>query len=279
MSVTGFGKLLFTSGDLDPVYLALNGSKMEDDQLARWLVAYWSFYHCGLACWASERRGKAFWAALLEAARNETEAPCRGRWPRGTERRHFRGAAGLSAVEALRKRYGSTPEDMVEFMADGPLDVRSVIDRASTHRLFGSWIGFKIADMLDAVVGLKVKQDDVSVFLYDTPRKSILEKLPLLPIKQKGTEEELLERAMHWLRDELEDHPIPHKPKSKPDWFSLETVWCKHLSHMHGHYPPFKDIHEIRHGLQPWLKSSPTAIKFLGAMPVAPTYVIQGRFF
>jgi len=66
---------------------------------------------------------------------------------------------------------------------------------------------------------------------------------------------------------QLEDCRIPHKPGQPPDWFSLETVWCKHLSHQHGHYPLYHDINEIRHGLDPWLKSSPTVGRFLAAMP------------
>src|SRR5262249_13888900 len=76
-----------------------------------------------------------------------------------------------------------------------------------------------------------------------------------------------LTKALFWLAEQLNDCLIPHKPGQRPDWFSLETVWCKHLSHVHGHYPVGKDICEIRHGLEPWLESSPTAKRFLTAMP------------
>ena len=271
LDVTEFGRLLFSSADLDPVYKSLiDIPSLDDARLNRFLIGYWAFYHCGVASFISEQEGNAFWRVMLKAAENITEPPCGGRWPRGAERRHFRGKASVDAVVALRNRYGNKPEGMVDYLASGPMDVRSVIARATTHKLFGPWIGFKIADMLDAVVGYDVDQDDVSAFLYDTPRQSILEKLPTLPIKKEGSEQQKLERAMLWLQRELSHCRIPHKPRQKPDLFSLETVWCKHLSHMHDHYPLYNDINEIRSGLKPWEVVSETAQNFLKHMPPAP---------
>jgi len=156
-----FGRELFRSQDLDPIYIALNKAQFEDNQLHRWLVAYSLFYNAGAASWLSEREGKDFWQALMVAAKNETRTPFAGRWPRGAERRHFRGAAAVTAVDALQRRY-ARPEDMIAFLLDGPMDVRSVIARARSHPQFGSWIAFKIADLIDAVLGAEVKQDDLT---------------------------------------------------------------------------------------------------------------------
>lgn len=262
-----FGRQLFDTKDLDPIYVALLACKLVGRQLDRWLIAYWCFYHAGLASYASEREGRDFWALLLKAAKNTSPTPSGGRWPRGTERRYFRGEAGVKAVYELRKRYGAWPEDMVHFVLGGPLGVRSVIDRAMQHPLFGPWIGFKVADMVDGVLGAQVCQDDLSVFLYNTPRQSIEENIKngVVPRPCRS-----LSGAMGWLQRKLQECHIPHKPKSTPDWFSLETVWCKHLSHMHGHYPMYKDIEEIRHGLEPWTEVSKTARQFLKCMPAAP---------
>jgi hypothetical protein len=170
-------------------------------------------------------------------------------------------------VDALQRRY-ARPEDMVTFLLDGPMDIRSVSARAQRHHQVGSWLAFKITDMIDAVLGAKVKQDDLTMFLYHTPRQSIIEnwRAGRLPITTND-EATALTKAVFWLAEQLNDCEIPHKPGQRPDWFSLETVWCKHLSHVHGHYPKGKDIREIRHGLEPWLESSPTAKRFLAAMP------------
>src|SRR5262249_34501316 len=164
-----FGRVLFRTQDLDPIYVALLKTA-RDDQLHRWLVAYWLFYNAGAASWLSEREGKDFWDALMVAAKNETPTPFNSRWPRGAEPRHFRGGAAVSAGDALQRRY-ARPEDMVAFLLDGPMDIRSVIARARRHHQVGSWLAFKITDMIDAVLGAEVKQDDLTTFLYDTPRQ------------------------------------------------------------------------------------------------------------
>lgn len=267
--IAWFGRILFASGDLDPVYVALNGLNLERSQLARWLLSYWYFYHSGLASWLSEHEGKDYWEALMRAARNDGDAPVPGgRWPRGTERRHFRGAACVTCSRDLRRTYKS-PEAILDFMLDGPMDVRSVIARACRLPMAGTWIGFKMADMIDAVTDYRVAQDDISAFLYDTPRQSIDEHIIgghiVVPPKR-----DRYVYAMEWLAKKLAHCRIPHRLESPPDWFSLETVWCKYLSHLHGHYPLYKDIREISEGLHPWGHLSSTAKRFAEAMPKNP---------
>lgn len=268
LGVVDFGKQLLASADLDPVYVALLGANLERKQLARWLIAYWLFYSSGFACWVSEQAISKFWDCLLEAARNEKPTPFHGRWPRGAERRHFRGEAAVKAVQLLWSEYGNSPEDMISSILEGPQDVRGIMERVKAHYLFGDWIAFKVADMLDAVWGAAVDQRELSAFLYDTPRKSILENWRGGRFLARASEEgEVLVEGMLWLRDSLAGNFLPHKPKSPPDFFSLETVWCKHLSHVHGHYPLNKDVREISHGLLPWLPFSTTAKLFAKFMP------------
>lgn len=261
-----FGRQLFETADLDPVYVALLGARLSRSHLARWLIAYWCFYSCGPVSYLSEQEGPDFWRAMLKAAWNATPAPTGHRWPRGAERRHFRGAAAVSAIETLKRRYGNKPEDMLGYLTSGPRDIRAVMARARSHNMFGKWISFKVADMLDAVADYEVDQSDVSAFLYDTPRRSIRETLPGWTLAE----------GMEWLQYELKDCRIPHKSWREPDRFSLETVFCKHLSHVHGCYPLGKDIREIRHGLAPWLKRSETARRFLKVMPEP---VLNGTLF
>jgi hypothetical protein len=42
---------------------------------------------------------------MLTAAQNDEPSPLGGRWPRASERRHFRGAKCVKAVEWLRNKY------------------------------------------------------------------------------------------------------------------------------------------------------------------------------
>lgn len=270
VDIISFGRHLFKSGDLDPIYLGLQQVEFDSRQLARWLIAYWTFYNAGFACYASAFEGSAFWCVLEIAAENTTLTPFGKRWPRGAERRHFRARAAIEAVQALKARYGVKPEDMLEMLCTGSLAVGEVIKRALDHVGFGPWIGFKIADMLDAVwVPGQILQNDLSLFLYDTPRQSIdecyandvLERLPRPNMDR-------YEYAMSWLEVQLRDCRVPHKPKSPPDWFSLETVWCKHLSHKHGFYHLYKDTDEIAHGLQLWCACASAASRFMQGLPV-----------
>lgn len=272
LTVVPFGKQLLESGDLDPIYTALQGLDFRGHQLARWLTAYWLFYNAGFASWASEREGVSYWKALAVAAENKHPSPLQGKWPRGSERRHMRGEAAVKAVASLQTRFSKRPEDFVYEIMDGPNELSKVMERVRGYYLFGSWIAFKVADMLDAVCGYPIEQSNLELFLYDTPRKSILTlwQARQLPLKAQQPEA-ALEEAFHWLQDQLKGVKVPHKPKLKaPDWFALETVWCKHKSHLGGHYPLYKDVIEIDEAVAEWAKVSPTAKQFRSSMPSLP---------
>lgn len=268
MDVVEFGEELFASHDLDPVYVALQRSNLGRGQLAHWLVAYWLFYSVGFACYASEQPSSRFWRLMLLAATNATLTPFGARWPRGAERRHFRGRAAEVAVNQLHQRYPE-PEMMLEWITSGPMDAASVVTRATDHPMFGPWVGFKIADMIDAVWEPgSVTQDDIGLFLYDSPRKAIdicykegaLSQLPTPKMDR-------YEYALSWLGLQLKHCRIPHKPQAAPDWFSLETVWCKYGSHAHGYYPLGKDTRELHHGVRFWIPYSVTAKRFASGLP------------
>lgn len=271
IGVVDFGRRLIESADLDPIYVGLQQVSLPQRQLARWLTAYWLFYSAGFASYASEQKGEAFWRTLLDAAHNTKPTPFYERWPRGSERRHFRGAVAVEAVTRLKRRFADAPEGFLEALKDGPADMASVQKRVQEYYLFGGWIAFKVADMLDAVCDYPVDQSDLECFLYDTPRKSIIDNWQsgAIPLKAKTTEDALIE-AFHWLQKQLAGVKVPHKPLLKePDWFALETVWCKHKSHMNGHYPLGKDILEISAGTLPWMRCSETAKRFHAALPRA----------
>src|SRR5690606_13153596 len=122
LDIYEFGRHLLETGDLDPVYIALDRMEWSQvEQLGRWLVAYWAFYHCGVASWLSEHDRDSFWDVMELAARNEDPAPPGGRWPRGSERRHFRGAQSLNAIAEWRQAYGDNPHEMVSWIAGGSL--------------------------------------------------------------------------------------------------------------------------------------------------------------
>lgn len=278
LSIEVFGRHLITSGDLDPVYIALhklhsNGG-WATDQLHRWLVAYWCFYHCGFASHVAGA-GDRFWDIMGEAAANDTVPPVGERWPRGSERRHARGKQGIAMVEHLACRYWDDPGNMIRFICAGDvagarLSFSSVVDRAKVHTLFGPWIGFKIADMVDRVLGLPVDFNQASVFMFKDPVKAAImlwhQRMNMPDAARPKDQDAVICEIVEYLSDEFSDLLAPPLMDRPIGLQEVETVLCKWKSHMNGHYPLNNDIDEINEGLKGWGQA---AEEFSSAMPEA----------
>jgi len=269
-AIVPFGRELIVSGDLDPVYNAIVNSGWDMETRCRWMVAYWCFYHSGFACYAAERKGAHFWSLLAVAAENEQQSPLYGRWPRGSERRHFRGKAGIAAIDHLSGLY-KDPVDMVRFCA-GPEKRKVMFEhvnkRAKTHRGFGDWMGFKIADMIDRCTPVEVDFDVAHLFMFKDPEKAATMVWTLnhpgeelVPRKQRLTE--VVEHLVKEFSD-LDAPPNGDRPVGIPE---VETVLCKWKSHMNGHYPLYHDTREIRKQVLEWAPVTPLAGSFLDALP------------
>lgn len=254
-----FGQQLLHTEDLDPVYVAVEKAGLEYKQVTRLLIAYWCFYHLGMAARLSEMDdGESFWCLMENAASNEvppsTDDLPGERWPRGSERRHFRGPKCVAAVQWLAKRHPNNPEDLITELTTGfqPYMLADVMDRAQAWPLFGPWISFKIADMLERVVGIKVLFPEDLALIYKEPRAA----LDLLTVPAIEANDQLLAHFRKF--------KAPPNYKRKCNIQEVETICCKWKSSLGGHYWIGKDIHEIRKGLKGW---GATADKLLKVMP------------
>lgn len=274
LEIEEFGKHLLESGDLDPVYIALHEMHEREmfraGQMERWLIAYWCFYHCGLASWASEREGMEFWEALMTAAVNTELSPVGDRWPRGHERRHARGGQGIKMVSDLRARYGEHPESMVEYIAKMGGSFQEVSERVREHTLFGPWIGFKISDMVERVLGWPVGFDNAAVFMFKDPEKAafmLWQRRTGHADNIKPKREVVLNEVVDYLLNHFKDYRAKPREDRAVNIQEIETILCKYKSHLNGHYPLNNDIDEINTGLGSWKPVSETVTKFLEAMP------------
>lgn len=271
LSVEEFGAQLLTTGDLDPIYIALNNCALDNTTRNKWLTAYCAFYNAGFACWAAEKNSSHFWACLLEAADNSIPTPFGSRWPRGSERRHFRGKQATLAIMDWNKKYDSSPEHMMEAIAGEKINFHEIMKRAREHRSVGSWMGFKLVDLVDACMEGNVDQSDVMLFMYETPRKSLLrlwrEKLNLPETAMPKDENQTIIGMVEHYKEIFKDFKVPHKPYKNIDMFCLETIFCKHQSHLNGHYPLFNDIDEVTEGIHPWIPYSHFAKLFMDCVP------------
>lgn len=290
LSIETFGHQLLTSQDIDPVYDALNGVGWDDDQRARFLVAYWCTYHVGQSCWFSEvgRSGAGvagYWRALEIAAENTRPSPVGGRWPRAPERRHWRGDNAAKCVADLRRKYEATgPLGMIQYvnrpnlltrelpLCRDALDTfpfRLIAARVQEHVAFGPWIAFKVADMLERCCGLPVAFA-VGDVMYDSPTKAALDvwraKAGVSPVAVPKDPKGAVNQVVEYLLDHFKDYRAPGGGRTV-GFQEVETILCKWASHQHGHYPLHNDLAEISHGLLEWTPVSRAAKEFLSAMP------------
>lgn len=279
LAIEPFGRHLINSGDLDPVYIALRDVDWAHSQRNRWLIAYWCFYHCGLASHASEHEGAKFWEILHAAAANENPAPAGGRWPRGHERRHARGKQGIGMVSDLARRYYDDPSQMINYITKRltpdpaiPMAFALITDRVKEHTLFGPWIAFKVADMVERVLDIPVNFEQAHIFMFKDPVKAALmlwrQRMGLSPsydgiIKPKDLNGVIAE-VVNYLVNEFKDLKAPPEGDRPIQLQEVETVLCKWKSHQNGHYPLYNDIDEINAGLVDWGEA---AEQFAVAMP------------
>jgi hypothetical protein len=252
-----FGDALIETGDLDPVYISIHGAQLPTSQLERLLLAFLAFYHLGFAAWVSEAEGEDYWKKMETAAINTEPSPLGGRWPRASERRHFRGDKCVKAIRHLARKQ---PEHWVRSLSECRSEM-SVIDRVSSWPMFGKWAGFKAADLCERVYGVPLKFNPDIGLLYEAPRATLDALAQAEGRITKAVYEDLL--------DYFGKHRAPPGFDRACGPTETETICCKFGSFRSGHYWIGHDIHEVRLALSGW---GETASKLQEAMPEEPPF-------
>lgn len=194
----------------------------------------------GTASWATDSTD--YWRALETAAASRE-------YPRGTERRHFRGNLATSSVEALAASYDSA-ESLVGYLRGSGSDtLEAVLGRAKSLRGFGPWIAFKVADMLERLGLCSIVFDGGSLYMFDSPSKGATEAWERYGKPGKEPPEDICGWASDYLLDKLGDYLAPPSYERPINVQETETILCKWHSHLGGHYEVGKDTHEIRESL------------------------------
>ena len=282
LDVVEFGQHLLETGDLDPVYIALHNVPWSREQVYRWLVAYWCLYHCGAASYISQFEGKHFWNKLSIATKNSPEnmSPKGGPWPRGSERRHFRGKDGIRCVRKLSRKYPQ-PEYMIDTLcavADETKEYEPVAEAVKEHYLFGPWMAFKIVDMIERVLSIPINFENSHVFMFSTPVKGALLVYDTYLADRKPIQDnaEKIEVTVEYMQEVFGEYWAPPRSGRRINIQEIETILCKWKSHMGGHYPLNNDIDEIHEGLKGWGKE---ADSFTEHMPGVKTPTPTDKFF
>lgn len=232
LTFADFSRQLITTEDLDPIYVILEEARLPEATLQRWLLAYWCFYHAGVASYVAEAAD--FWPAMYYANAN---------WPRGTERRHFRGAISLLALDDMAF---DAPEYVVADMTAGRT-FQQVAANVQQYYGFGQWIAWKVADMAERVLHLPIDFHDATLGIYRDPVKGAA--LYLLGDQNAPITPNQLDMVVEQVAFEFSKYQAPPSYNRPVNIQEIETFLCKWKSHVNGHYPLNKDTNEIKHGL------------------------------
>lgn len=252
------------------MYVAIEQAQLDQRTLARLCLAYWCFYHLGVAARLAEIKSpKKYWGSMLSAAINAGEnADGSKPWPRGAERRHYRGAQAVRSMGELVQRYGAKEAQhaVVHFIQPNvktPPTYKSVARAVRDHLGFGEWIAFKVADMSERVLGYSTDFSDCNLGIYKDPRQGAA----VAYLEAQGgytytaespwdypiTDAQLAETVEHyvnlWRKKRVK---APGGPPRLVNVQEIETIFCKYKSHLKGQYPTGKDTREVHHGLNGW---------------------------
>lgn len=237
-----WGRRLIETEDHDPLYSALVRWNVSGARRRRFLLAYWCCYSVGASWWLSNHSGSRFWDQLYTAAENIKPAPIGDRWPRAHERRHWRGQKSIDCVAELQRRF-KHPEEAVLGL-EGLHTLEAVSAQVLTWPQFGPWIAFKVADMLERVLGTEVEFSSTIMELYKDPKEGA---------RMAGEVWEMTpEEAVDHLLRSLGDMTAPGATARPVGIQEVETVLCKWKSARRGHYELGKDTRDHRRELERW---------------------------
>jgi hypothetical protein len=267
-----FGRQLVETLDLDPVYVALHHADLPKHQLHRWLLAYWCLYDVGAASYISEAPTDGdYWYALLDAAKNTTPSPLGGRWPRGKERRHWRGETASKSMSHMLERFQNASDVILHIGGKGTeIKFSQLSANARSIYGFGPWIAFKIGDMMERLCGLKVDFSEAEVFMFNEPLNAALmlwrQATRLPPTAKPRHLHQALHAVVQGLQSQLSDLTAPPDHQRPLGLQEVETILCKWKSHCNGHYKPLNDTLEIQETLHRWEGVSKTAGQLLKSL-------------
>lgn len=215
-----FATKLFKLEEADPGYMLLARAKMTDAQKLRYVLAWCTFYNPGLAAKASDYTGAKFYEYL------------RSQYPtaqRASERRHFRGQAGLKALAQWQSLYPQ-PEKMVE-ACFGPtyLHVRKNMQHMAQ---MGDYFYWKLADIQDTVFNVPVDFTGCEKYMPKVPQQGA----QIISDLYNGAGEPFrLERTMSTITKYISkfEHPLNDRNLALQE---AETVCCVFKQHVVGDF-------------------------------------------
>lgn len=242
-----FASLMFKLEDADPGYMLLHRADMPTAQKLRYILAWCTFYNPGLAARASDFQGAKFYEFLRYVYPHAKRA---------SERRHFRGQAGLKALAQWQSLYPK-PEAMLEAcFASSYLQVRKNMSHMAQ---MGDYFYWKLADIQDTVMGKPVDFTGCEKYMPKVPKQGA---------DMIGDMENLftLEVIMGVVTAHVSKLAYPVKEGRKLALQEAETVCCVFKQHVVGDYKfGFRSAKAYKR-LKGMVAETPTAQKLIDGL-------------
>lgn len=242
-----FATQLFKLEDADPGYMLLRRADLPLAQKLRYILAWCTFYNPGLAARASDFQGAKFYEFLRYVYPHAKRA---------SERRHFRGQAGLKALAQWQSLYPK-PEAMIEAcFASSYLQVRKNMSHMAQ---MGDYFYWKLADIQDTVMGKPVDFTGCEKYMPKVPKQGA---------DMIGDMENLftLEVIMGVVTAHVSKLAYPVKEGRKLALQEAETVCCVFKQHVVGDYKfGFRSAKAYKR-LKGMVAETPTAQKLLDGL-------------
>lgn len=167
-----FAVELFKLEDSDPIYYTVARTDIDLDQKKRFFIGWCTFYNPGIAAKASQYHGKNFWIYLRQVYATAKRA---------SERRHFRGQAGMLAIDQWENKFVK-PEKMMDYMmGDTYFEVKKHTD--NVHQ-YGIYLTFKVGDFQERVLQIPCDFTGAEPFTPKVPQLGAKLIAPHQTIKQ-----------------------------------------------------------------------------------------------
>jgi hypothetical protein len=156
-----FAEVTIRSNDLDPMYDVIYGIRQDYgwDVAARFSLAFTTFYHAGFAAKVMAENPSDFWGYMLD---NYWTAP------RGTERRHFRGANGETWLRNIAEL--GPPEEILKKWHRPTYSY--FLDAITPRCGYGPYFAWKLLDIYERCLGMpmRITLEEAVKYMPDEPK-------------------------------------------------------------------------------------------------------------
>jgi Alpha-glutamyl/putrescinyl thymine pyrophosphorylase clade 2 len=211
-----FTKKLFTLADADPGYYAIQYAHLPAKQKQRIAVGWCAFYNLAVAAEASEYRSTAFWQHLRAAYPTAK---------RNSERRHFRGAAGLRALDNWQAQHPEPETMMLSIRGRTYMEVR---EQAMPLLLCGDYFKWKFCDLNEVLFNNTVDMRGSGKYSPTVPKRAAAMLFP-----DNTIDEAYLEIVRYARLKGVRTLTNPHREFDIQD---AETVCCVYKQYQKGDY-------------------------------------------